>query len=417
MKKVYKLLNCDTTLAYFSFHDAYKSSEDIIIIDTESVRFEDVPENKFPFILKKYRDAMKLNTWLNSRALSLRRSNYRSFLRELRLVGRYQLLLCSFALSLNDTFWICDEELSIFWEDINLFSHSFSKEMAKLSFDSLNDSLGSIDQYNTPELTTGGDLPKFWDRIDNKIFLYKGGIFEPLNEYLSSKIFEELLIDHVTYSLVRSKQKWLSKCELFTNKETGFLTFMEALSAFNIDSSSYNSESFYTVLLEFGYDISTYYDMLIGDHIIRNVDRNLSNFGFIYDTATSKILNLAPLFDHGAGFYENECVEFLSDRYNFFYKAFPSDLDLDGLLLNALSSNMKDRLRELHRSVFSGNLRNILNLLVEKEALTESRRQLIEDWINYIINFLLGFKRGDLINKSKEDFNKRVVNLTTLELF
>lgn len=42
--------------------------------------------------------------------------------------------------------------------------------------------------------------------------------------------------------------------------------------------------------------------MCVADYLISNSDRHSRNWGFLYDTATTQILGLHPLFDHNNAF-------------------------------------------------------------------------------------------------------------------
>ena len=45
--------------------------------------------------------------------------------------------------------------------------------------------------------------------------------------------------------------------------------------------------------------LDRFYEMLVFDSVICNVDRHLGNFGFFVDNKSFEIVGVAPLFDHG----------------------------------------------------------------------------------------------------------------------
>ena len=77
----------------------------------------------------------------------------------------------------------------------------------------------------SPELTTGGMLPKAWRYVEHDgIYLYKGGTTgasntgrEPYCEFYASQIAETMRLNAVHYDLENWKGITASKCPLFTD--------------------------------------------------------------------------------------------------------------------------------------------------------------------------------------------------------
>ena len=91
---------------------------------------------------------------------------------------------------------------------------------------------GSRQAFTTsPELTTGGMLPKAWRYVEHDgIYLYKGGTTgasnagrEPYCEYYASQIAETMRLNAVHYDLENWKGITASKCALFTNIDTAYI--------------------------------------------------------------------------------------------------------------------------------------------------------------------------------------------------
>jgi hypothetical protein len=55
-------------------------------------------------------------------------------------------------------------------------------------------------------------------------------------------------------------------------------------------------------------DADSYYKMLIVDYLIANRDRHSQNWGFYYDSATTELKGMHPLFDHNNSF-DTQCMQ------------------------------------------------------------------------------------------------------------
>ena len=108
----------------------------------------------------------------------------------------------------------------------NLYENRFSEILALVAYTGAG---GSRQAFTTsPELTTGGMLPKAWRYVEHDgIYLYKGGTTgasntgrEPYCEYYASQIAETMRLNAVHYDLENWKGITASKCALFTNIDT-----------------------------------------------------------------------------------------------------------------------------------------------------------------------------------------------------
>ena len=77
-------------------------------------------------------------------------------------------------LSLNDSYWVVPESFEGTFSQYNLYENRFSEILALVAYTGAG---GSRQVFTTsPELTTGGMLPKAWRYVeDDGIYLYKGG--------------------------------------------------------------------------------------------------------------------------------------------------------------------------------------------------------------------------------------------------
>ena len=82
----------------------------------------------------------------------------------------------TYALSLNDTFWVKRADSPLRWEEVFLYCNSFNEVIAAATFDgSLSSSTFSS---TSPEFSTDGQYAKCWMQEGDTIWLYKaGGIF------------------------------------------------------------------------------------------------------------------------------------------------------------------------------------------------------------------------------------------------
>lgn len=154
---------------------------------------------------------------------------------------------------------------------------------------------------SSPEFTTNGmPSPKYWRRIDGKIFLYKGGTMgasntgnKPYSEFYAYQIGKILGINDVPYNLSKWKNTLCSTCELFTSKEVSFVPVGRIVRSSGMQAV----REYYKKLgakSENALD-----DMLVFDALIFNTDRHYGNFDFLIDSHTNRIIAPAPLFYHG----------------------------------------------------------------------------------------------------------------------
>lgn len=197
------------------------------------------------------------------------------------------------AVSLNDTFWVKEEESKLKWSDVSLYSNTFDEVIANAAFDG---DMSDTDLSSTsPEFGTDGSYAKCWIREDDGIYLCKSGSatfeLEPLSEYLASQLAEHICNDYVPYDMDFLHNKLVSKCRLFTNEKNGLVKAGRVV----------NGKKSISELLKFFESIGSGDDfrrMCIFDSIILNIDRHLGNFGVLADNDTMEVIRMAPVFDN-----------------------------------------------------------------------------------------------------------------------
>ena len=344
---IYCLKHYDTTVMKFSANAQSSDPEYKILWVNEEKK------NLLPLTLERSEEG--LEKWLRHRTIPKNRAFVHNFLAKcgLSLNRPMNIISVSKGLSLNDCYWVVEEDFQGSFEKHNLYDNRFSNDLATLVFTGYGSSVRSSFQ-SSPEFTTNGMLPKCWRRIDGKIYLYKGGTsgaantgFEPYSEYYAYQIAQALGFDAVAYNLSTWKGNLCSTCELFTSKEQSFIPigYLKTKGGMKAVREYYrNLGEEYVKALD---------DMIVFDAIICNVDRHFGNFGLMVDNQTNEIVAPAPLFDHG------------NSLFNF---AMGDDWDSDENLevyIESLQPSVYDDFLLSAKEVLSGERRTKLHKLLE----------------------------------------------------
>ena len=236
-------------------------------------------------------------------------------------------------LSLNDSYWICDDSFTKDFSKCNLYQNPISNIIALMAFNGYGTSINSK-FISSPEFTTNGQLAKCWRRKNGNIFLFKLGTFgfknaglEPYSEFYASQIAKVMDINHVDYNLEKWKGKLCSTCKLFTDINHSYIPI-----GYLVKEGGFNAVFDY--IKNLGDDFfNDFLDMIVFDAIIMNTDRHYGNFGLIIDNKINKPISLAPIFDNGAsllvyGMDEDElssiekAIEYSNTRYPVMYSDF-----------------------------------------------------------------------------------------------
>lgn len=269
-----------------------------------------IPEIRIEWINEEKRNLLPLDltlteeglrSWLKHRSIPKNRAYVQSFLSKcgLSLNRPMNIIRVSKGLSLNDCYWVTEEEFGGSFNNYNLYDNRFSRVLALIAFTGYGSSIRTSLE-SCPEFTTNGMLPKCWRRIDGKIKLYKGGTKgatntgnEPYSEFYAAQIAEVMDVNATNYNLSKWKGELCSTCELFTDKRYSFMPVGRIVKSGGLQAV----QEYYSKLgAEF---VSALNDMLVFDAIICNTDRHFGNFGFMVDNETNSIAAPAPLFDHG----------------------------------------------------------------------------------------------------------------------
>lgn len=298
----------------------------LLLKDTPVLRIEEngtckvLDFDRLPFGLRKEKVTfVDFIEWASNRTLSIGRSFAKEVLNSLRLSqnNRYEVCRACRGLSLEDCYWIRQEEDTACWKDVNLFHNELALFVTEVSLSGQNINFRrepeKPEKIHTPELTTLGASAKGWIRGKDGIFLHKVGKYE----IPAAQILQALQIPHISYAvssdqeidayLSRERKEWLEGAgekivhsRLFTSEQISLVTFEEFASF-----CGYYRLNPYEQAERI--DRRFYLQMQIADYLLNNSDRHEQNWGFFMDNQSGQLISFCPLFDHDRAFsgYEN----------------------------------------------------------------------------------------------------------------
>lgn len=212
--------------------------------------------------------------------------------------------------SLSDQYWFQHTQKES-WKRLNFFTNSYQNETGKIFFEPWDVDTKQL-KLNTPDLTTNGVLRKRWIQQENGIsYLIKAGSRaynqSPIAEVLTTMFLERLnIIPFVEYRLVVDGLMMCSICKNFIDADTEFvpLTHIYYKTERKKDESIYEHIVKQSMAYGLNEESVRHYlnSMIAADTVIHNTDRHLTNFGYIRDVESGRILGFAPLFDSGSAF-------------------------------------------------------------------------------------------------------------------
>lgn len=175
----YLLLNKNHTVAVFEFSEQY--TVDKICREVE------VEYAPYGLVVAGHIDLQRLNNWWSRRSIPVSRKNLDFLMSEYNLDNNLELIARSYGLSLSDHYWVRPERTEIAWEAVNYFDNEFSEDIGRILFEGAES--GDID-FNSPDNTSEGNLPKCWKIIGGRRVLVKKGdapyFQEPFNEVIAA---------------------------------------------------------------------------------------------------------------------------------------------------------------------------------------------------------------------------------------
>lgn len=267
--------------------------------------------DRLPFALRKENlTFVDFIEWASNRTLSIGRSFAKEILNTLRLSQTNQYAVCKACrgLSLEDAYWLRQDEDKKTWKEVSLFRNPLSLYITEVSLSGTNvhysAGVREIREIHTPELTTLGASAKGWIRENGRLFLHKVGKYE----IPADQILNVLDIPHIHYQvsseqqlqsyLTEERRQWIESvgnavvnAKLFTSEDVSMVTFEE----FQIFCGNYGLDAYAEAEK---IDREFYLKMQIADYLLNNNDRHEQNWGFFMENATGRLTGYCPLFDH-----------------------------------------------------------------------------------------------------------------------
>ncbi len=293
--KDYLLLNGDKVLFEFS----YKFSNREHIYQLSELQAD---PKLLPIGFRTYDySEQTLVAWVGKRVAPMSREHMEELVNAINLQNKFDILLYCYGLSLNDTYWVKEKNDPITFQDVNLYDNPFDETIGQIAFTGISTPISN--KSLTPEFTTDGALPKYWQ---NGIYLTKGGTSgyanaggEPYSEVIASLIAKKLNINAIPYTIEKRDGKPVSICKLFTSKQYGLLPMNKYLRYKFNGALTVSLEEAKKAILEVLPTLEPFYDMCFFDWLIKNDDRHLNNWGFLINNETRKIESLSPIWDNG----------------------------------------------------------------------------------------------------------------------
>lgn len=338
----YILKQFDNDLLYFSMENTNDGLEVKIKTVSEELK------HLLPLDLELTNQSLK--KWLEKRTIPRNRAYVSNFLARLGLNEKDTkgiIDICQ-GLSLNDCYWIVQENCKDKFADKNLYTNSFNTNIASIAFTGYGSYTRSSFR-SSPEFTTNGMLAKSWRRIKGKVLLYKSGTegfansgLEPYSEYYASQVAKTMELHYVEYGLSKWKGKLCSTCELFTSLDKSFIPIGRLVKTGGIEAV----RNYYQSLGENFYQ--EFIDMLVFDAVILNEDRHFGNFGLLIDNQTNKIIAPAPIFDNGLSLLCYAMEDDFKNINNYIETRQPASYqDFIAYVKPLMNSRQKEKVRKL----------------------------------------------------------------------
>lgn len=276
-------------------------------------------------------------------------------------------------LSLNDSFWVVPSDFNGTFKEYNLYENRFSEVLSLVAYTGVGTANKAF--TTSPELTTQGMLRKAWRFIeDDGIYLYKGGTEgsanagnEPYSEYYACQIAKAMELDAVEYDLENWKGILASKCKIFTDIDTSFISVGRIVKSGGIKGCLDYYES---LGKEFSEALKS---MLIFDAVIYNEDRHFGNFGLLRDNHTGKIIAPAPIFDNGLSLFNYAMDDDIKNLESYAKtRSNPYGVSYESICAEIMGTKQKNQLRKLIDFKFARHK----NINLPEERLTAIEKQI-----------------------------------------
>lgn len=324
---------------YFLMHKDHVCGT--MIYDETTGRMVNYHDNKTgysPFLGNP--DTEKIKKWWEMRAIPASRSVVQNILKEAGCLNTGSYLAKNLAVSMTDSYWICPEDASVSYKDVN-----FSK------FAMFHD--GKVPYHNAtsydPNASLGGQMDKYWDLSNEHPMLIKKSYHsfgqQSLNEVFATRVHElqNTDIPFVKYFASMTEDRAiLSMCESFTSERIEFIPAYEVVESQKLPNSIALYDAYIEICVENGIErevIQNFMDyQTLTDFAISNTDEHLLNFGILRDADTMKIIGPAPIFDSGNSMFYSDERKVPYTRVGLLERKVTSFYDKEELLLKKIKN-------------------------------------------------------------------------------
>jgi HipA-like C-terminal domain. len=298
-----------------------------------------------------------LQKWLQSRSIPKTRKNFSALLEGAGVATADALSIKSLGLNLSDQYWFKPVDSNLQWKDVNLFQNDFLPQRFSVQKNIQGSSY-------SPDVSSNGELPKFWTIKNDKRYLYKESTApyyqQGYNEVYASKLLDIMEVPHVKYSLDTIKDVTYSVCETFITPETEYVPALYIKDVCPKLNHENDYQHFVRCMekLEIPCTKAQLETMLGFDYLIHNNDRHYGNFGFIREVKSQKILGMAPLFDHGNSLWYreiNQNMKFKNQEAKPFKEDHEKQFQLIKNSMLPLEKLTNEKIHQLTQEVFSKN--------------------------------------------------------------
>ena len=194
-------------------------------------------------------------------------------------------------------FWVKEENETVRFEDINLYTHSLSNALVDIALRGHQMAVTNA-HLLANDLSTGGCYPKAWVRKEEGFYLYKAGGQDAVErEVLASKICRCFDCHQVLYEQGMFENEPVSISKIMTSQRYSLVTY----AAYDVYCTNRDWNTLDKIL---ELDAHGYYMMNILDYLVGNTDRHWENWGLLVDNETNQPIRLHDLMDFNRAFQQ-----------------------------------------------------------------------------------------------------------------
>lgn len=355
------LMNKDIPVLKFDLDDFY-----VEVLNNQflPIMLKDFVETTSTLNYKKtFTDISLIKDFLISRTINISRTNAKQILvssampQSERISDKLKIVFACRALSMEDNYWLKDEDENIKWDEVNLRKQHLSDVSFIISI--IGKQISATIKELTPDLMTKGSFPKCWYRKNQDVYMIKTDIMtDNINtkcELEVSNILQELGIYAIRYEKFFKDNRLFAVSKCFSNDNISIADGFAVK-----DWCNHNNIEFID-FLEQNY-LEDFSNMCVIDYVLANTDRHLGNILFTIDNNTNDIIKFGPLHDHNlaliADYTNSDIDELIYDATGLTMKetvekyAQYSTVDFDNIYIN---DKCKDRWN-IVKQYYKGNI-------------------------------------------------------------